>query len=476
MKYLTLIFFSLLFFSAQSQTTCPSETSFDSLHLFLKGNYAGYADKVNASNLKEFERFTREHIQAIKKTKKRAHSYQLINDWLKFFKDEHLSMSVPFDTANGKLAKDIAAVEKFSLTKISMSQLEKTPPSSIEGIYYTSDSSYKVAVVKSDDGFRKYAGIILSAKAPEWKPGNVKFELIQRDQTNRFDVIWYNRYHYPIFGQLDFSTANSFHTQGWYKSNYKKETTVANSYNPLFEEEKTRNVFFKQLDDQTSYIRISSFDASFIEEIDSVVKENTALLEKLPYMIIDVRGNGGGADISYRPLKRFMYTDPVKSVGVDLLATTYNIDVTLKLINSIAGMPDSEKKEYQDLMDKARKSNQRMFNFFPDTTETSSAIPFPEKVAIVINGRCGSTTEQFLLEAKQSKKVRLFGTHTLGVLDYSNVREKQICGDFTVHYPTTRSRRLDIGQGIDNIGIIPDVMLDFNKTDWLKEVQKEIKQ
>jgi hypothetical protein len=475
MKYVILICFLAQFFSAHSQQRCAPATAFDSLHQFLKENYAGYSDKINASNKKEFERFTEQHIRAIQNTKKKAHSYQVIKDWLRFFKDEHLSMSVRFDTANGKLARDIAAVEQFPLAKVSTVGLEKTTPSSIEGVYYTSDSSYKVAVVKSEDGFRKYAGIILSAKAPEWKPGNVKFELIPSGGNNQFDVIWYNRYHYPIFGQLDFSKINSFHTQGWYKSNYKKETAAPDLYTPIFAEEKLHNAFFKQLDDQTSYLRISSFDASFIEQIDSVIKTNTALLEKLPYMIIDVRGNGGGADISYRPLKRFLYTNPVKSIGVDLLATPYNIDITVELINSISGMPDSEKKEYSDLMEKARKSNARMFNFFPDTTETSSPIPFPKKVAVIMNGRCGSTTEQFLLEAKQSQKVTLFGTHTLGVLDYSNVRDKEICGAFSVHYPTTRSRRIDIGEGIDNIGIMPGVTLDFNNQDWLKDVQKEIK-
>ncbi|MCG2617961.1 S41 family peptidase [Terrimonas sp. NA20] len=474
MKYLILICFSAAFLSAQSQPACTAAKSFDSLHLFLKENYAGYSDKVNASNKKEFALFTEKHIRAIQKTKKKAYSYQVIKDWLKFFKDEHLSMSVQFDTANGKLARDIAAVEQFPMEGISTPFLEKTTSASIEGIYYTSDSSYKVAVVKNDNGFRKYAGIILSAKAPEWKPGNVKFELVPGKGSNEYDVIWYNRYHYPIFGELDFSKGNSFHTQGWYKSNYEKPG-LSNSYTPLFEEEKLHNAFFRQLDDQTSYIRISSFDANFIQSIDSVIKTNTALLESLPYMIIDVRGNGGGADISYRPLKRFMYTDPVKNIGVDLLATPYNIDITLQLINSISGMPEADKKEYSDLMENARKSNKRMFNFFPDTTITSEAIPFPKKIAVIINGRCGSTTEQFLLEARQSKKVRLFGTHSMGVLDYANVREKEICNDFTVNYPTTRSRRIDIGEGIDNVGIRPDVVLDFNNPDWLITVQKEIK-
>lgn len=474
MKYLILLYFSFMSLFVYGQSFCPVPQYFDSVQFFLKQNYAGYDDKVSSKNRKQFEQFTSTHTQLIRNAKKQSYSYLLIQRWLRFFKDEHLSMSVRFDTANGKLAKTIAEAEKFPLEKISVDQLEKTSSSSIEGIYYTSDSSYKVAVVKSDDGFRKFAGIILSAKAPEWKPGTVKFELIPASDKGRFDVIWYNRYHYPLFGELDFGKENTFHKEGWYKSNFKKETAVSKPYVPLFEEEKQHNAFFKQLDDSTSYLRIRSFDAGFIQQIDSVVIANTVLLEKLPYMIIDVRNNGGGADISYRPLKRFMYTDPVRSIGVDLLATPYNIAITLELINSISGMPDAEKKEYSDLMEKARNSNQRMFDFFPDTTETSSPIPYPKKIGVVINEYCGSTTEQFLFEARQSRKVTLFGKHTIGVLDYANVRDKSFCDGFTLHYPTTRSRRIDMGLAIDNIGILPDVPLDFDKEGWLKQVQQAL--
>jgi len=45
-----------------------------------------------------------------------------------------------------------------------------------------------------------------------------------------------------------------------------------------------------------------------------------------------------------------------------------------------------------------------------------------------MNGRCGSTAEQFLLEPRQSRRVTLLGTHSLGVLDYANVRDKSFCG------------------------------------------------
>lgn len=474
MKRLLLTSFLFSFFSAHSQQNCDREKSFDSLHAFLKENYAGYDDKVNNANRKEFEAYTLLQKQAIKKTKTDAEYFLVLRNWAKYFKDEHLSISIPFDTANGKLTKKIAATEVVPVSRIPSKKLENADESAIEGIYYTADSNYRVAVIKSENGFRKYAGVVLSSRVPEWEPGFVKFELIPAGKDS-YDAIFYNRYHHPTFSTLSFGDGNSFHTAGWYKKGYKKNNTSDYVYMPPFPEENTTEVFFKQIDDQTSYLRIGSFDAGYIAEIDSVVKANKQLLESLPYLVIDIRGNGGGADIAYRPLKRLMYTDTVRSIGVDFLATSYNIDITKEIINSIPDFPAEEKKEYNDLLERARQSGKRMFNLAPDNTETGESIPLPKKIAVVINGRCASTAEQFILEARQSKKVTLFGTHSMGVLDYANVREKSFCNGFTVRYPTTRSRRIDIGQGIDNIGIMPDVEINMLKPGWLTEVVEAIK-
>jgi C-terminal processing protease CtpA/Prc len=42
------------------------------------------------------------------------------------------------------------------------------------------------------------------------------------------------------------------------------------------------------------------------------------------------------------------------------------------------------------------------------------------------------------------------------------------CKEIEFHYSTTRSSRIDKGQGIDNIGIKPDIPLS-NDQDWIEE-------
>jgi len=91
---------------------------------------------------------------------------------------------------------------------------------------------------------------------------------------------------------------------------------------------------------------------------------------------------------------------------------------------------------------------------------------------ILINRWRGSSTEELLLAARQSSKAILVGENTIGNLDYSNVVEVPFsCYPYTLVYPTTCSRRLDIYQGIDNIGIAPKYHLS-ESADWIKEALK----
>jgi C-terminal processing protease CtpA/Prc len=125
------------------------------------------------------------------------------------------------------------------------------------------------------------------------------------------------------------------------------------------------------------------------------------------------------------------------------------------------------------MIDKLKLKLNQNVNIVEDYIDTSySPLLFPKNVVILINEGCASSTEQFLLEAIQSKKVTLMGQNTSGTLDYSNLRESGFCGiPYTLWTPTTRSRRIDNGEGIDGIGIKPTIYLN-EKQDWTQEALK----
>lgn len=92
-------------------------------------------------------------------------------------------------------------------------------------------------------------------------------------------------------------------------------------------------------------------------------------------------------------------------------------------------------------------------------TITREPLQQPSRVAVLIDGRCGSSCEAFLLEARQSEKVRLIGRPTGGNLDYGNMFPHPLPSGRTVWASTTRSRRLPENP-IDDTGILPDVEMD----------------
>ncbi|WP_116108447.1 S41 family peptidase [Lewinella sp. IMCC34191] len=92
--------------------------------------------------------------------------------------------------------------------------------------------------------------------------------------------------------------------------------------------------------------------------------------------------------------------------------------------------------------------------------------PYPARVAILIDGGNGSTDEQFLLAARQSQKVKLFGQSTFGVLDISNMYYiPSPCQEFELGYSLTRSFRIP-HLAIDGVGIQPDYFIGDEVPQW----------
>lgn len=473
MRFTALILLMTFAVSTVRAQQCNCLKTFDSLSSYLEKNYAGSKDKLNPQTRKAYQAHLKKYRAIAQQAPKDAWCYYAIDKYLEFFRDHHVYIVTPDYSVKERMDKAIASVEKLQTDSNSIRNLYALKDkNAIEGIYF--NDNYKVALLPSKKGIRSYAAIILESKAEEWKRGMVKFELIPRSK-NDFDAIFYYKNHAPVFSSLQFANSeNGLVKEGWKKIGLQAEPPALPQ--PLFEEELNFPVYFKQLDSNTTYLRIKSFDLSQARSIDSVVNTNLGIITSTQNLIIDVRFNGGGADRSYKSLRPLIYTDPVKIIGVDMIVTPDNILANEALFASLPDIPKDYVEQYRKKVKEVPEGRSGFVNVFDDRTDTLTNTPaFPKKVAVIINDRCGSTTEQFLLEAVQSKKVTLYGQHSQGVLDYANVRDKAFsCPDFTLGYATTRSRRIDIGQGVDNIGIQPHVKLDLSNNAWLNEVRKQM--
>lgn len=159
-------------------------------------------------------------------------------------------------------------------------------------------------------------------------------------------------------------------------------------------------------------------------------------------------------------------------IGADALVSETTIGILKKQLENKA-LSKVEIDYYNNKLALMEKANGRWaVNNADEIDSAFTAKAFPKKIIIIVNNECGSAAEEFLLAARQSSKVTLVGENSIGNLDYSNVLEIPfLCYPYTLQYPITRSRRLDLGQGIDNAGIAPAIYLPKGK-DWLEEALK----
>lgn len=467
MKKMKCVFFCcLLFLSINTKAqSCNCENEFLNITNIVEKNFAGFSDRINTISKTAYKNKVNQLLKLTSNKFSSDNCLLIISQYLKIFKSNHLGFYANFDIT--KL--DTNFINQRPRFKISDGDFDKLKTSkSWEGIYYfIHDSSYKIAVVKDPTPLHDYVGIVVESKLPTWKRGMLKFEGKLVNDSLLMGLL-YMRNHRPKiegFGLLDNNNmiSGDWRREGTFKKEKKK---TSNSY------QNSPDIDFKKLSPQTTYLKISSFDTEYKSILDSILKSNVELLNTTANLILDLRNNGGGSDNLWQPLIPYLYTKPIKTIGVDILVTQTTISGWKKYLED-ENLSKENKDEVKGIISKMENAKSKWVNVGDDQIDSSFSVkPFPKKVIILINKWCGSSTEEFLLMARQSSKVTLVGENTIGNLDYSNVVQTPFsCFPYTLRYATSRSRRLNLNQGIDNVGIAPKYYFAKEK-DWITEALK----
>ena len=442
-----------------SAQTCNCAQEFQYVKDKIEKNYAGFRDKVNPKTKAAYQQSSIELLAKAKEVTSSPYCIYLINEWIGFFKDGHIEIGrnrlsdYKFVKDQEKLVQD---VKKSALDEDDLARLKNSKD--ISGIYWSKDSTYKVAVTANKNSFRDYAGIILESRIKAWKAGDVIMELKQ--QQGVLKGIIYDQYYTPENVTLKIGQNRL--------GDWQRDGTA----NDGIEKIPDTDVSGKLLSARTFYIRIGTFNQRNAKGIDSLILFNKDILDKTPNLILDLRGNGGGADFVYRALIPYLYTNPIKTVGPDILSSADNIAGWAGLLIK-NDLPEDQKDFIREKIAAMELHKDEFINLGADKDLVlDKALLFPKKIVILINRGSASTTEQFLLAAKQSRKVTIMGENSAGVLDYANVRDIALsCMPYALHYATSRSRRVDMGKGIDNVGIKPDRPLKAGQN-WVAAAQE----
>jgi len=482
MKNLLLLLLAILIapFNAISQN-CNCESNFDWLKNTFENNDAGYTYAIETKGAQAYKNHTYAILNKITEVEDQETCATIMNEWLSFFRSGHIGLEMlnQKDSRNKTELSKEEIIKKYSTSpKVDIqltdfeTYLKSKSQLDFEGIWVS--DPYKIGIKKIDD---RYVGFIIEADGVYWREGQIKFTI---EADNSF--VYYMQDH----------SKQTFSTTELWEANYIQSGFVnferlhpKKTNSPEIERYSkamvSNETFFEVLDEKTAYLRIPSFNSRFKTHIDSVIATNFETITNTENLIIDIRNNGGGSDRCYSNLMPILYTNPIRIVGLEFYSTPLNNQRMKDLTNlKEANFSDEEIKFFNDAYDKLSNNLETWVNL--DSTdvelETYDKIyTYPQNIGILIHENNGSTAEQFLLAAKQSKKVKLFGHTTAGVLDISNVHAvNSPCNEYQLGYSLSRSKRIP-HMAIDGKGIQPDYYIDDSilKYKWIEFVSEVLK-
>ncbi|GHV44608.1 hypothetical protein FACS1894180_6160 [Bacteroidia bacterium] len=438
-KSIFLLFVSIVAATNIFSQSCNCESNFVWVKQTFEKNDAGFLYVIDKKGTSEYEKHNQFFSEKTKSAKNNYECAEIITDWLHFFRKGHIGITVLINdiVENPQQAmRHFPDWEKVSDDTVNFKKyLDDKKEVGFEGIW--DDGSYTVGIQQIDN---QLVGFIIKSNVEEWKTGEVKFRIFP-DST-----VYYMRNHSAKnFDNVELSSINLLF--------FGNEFSYIRKY-PIIEDKFLTSIidrkpYFDTINANTSYLRIPSFDNNLCNFIDSVISQNAKFITAKENLVIDVRFNTGGSDICWQNIMPFISTNPVRIKNNYILSTELNNKQAAKFRDRFF----IEKLE----------QNLGKFVLLRDekyTTINYGKVEIPKKVAILVNNFCASSTESFLLSARQSQKVKIFGTRTMGVSDFANMNLiESPCKQFQLYYAT--SKDVDIEKfSIEDTGIQPDFYLD----------------
>ncbi len=461
---------------------CNCEANLNWVRQTFEQNDAGFEYALETKGEEAYQKHNEIFNLKVKEIKNSTECTLFLYQWLLFFRDGHIAIqrneNFKDTTSKNEPKEEIKQKTKWETIEVDVKEftnyLNAKKDIDYEGIWDL--NPYKIGIKKVDNN---YLGFIIESSVENWKVGDVKLKFNIENQ--KVHSTFYLRNKTSQESDIVKSFGNNYLQVGNFtmkriSPTYSTEKHIE-EYFKLINADKP---YLEELNPTTLILRIPSFDHSQKEKIDSVIKKNKNMILSTENLIIDLRNNGGGSDISFNEIIPLIYTNPMTSFGVEYYSTKLNNQRMLDFIHkSEYGSSKEDKIWAQESFDKLEKQLGQFVNL--DTINVSqlkldTVYEYPKNVGIIINKGNASTTEEFILTAKQSKKVKFYGTSTFGMLDISNMYFiNSPCNEFKLGYCLTKSLRLPKIK-IDGIGLQPDFIIDESipDYDWVDYVNKSL--
>jgi hypothetical protein len=475
MKIKFVIFFSVLLFptlTIAQAVPCDCSANLDETIKKTEINYAGYPTKVNHQTKRAYDALLKNlRIKAASQTNAKA-CYYVIKDYIQFFKDKHFSFTY---LNKNDPDREIAAVDEHYFNGLKAGKTDNP-----EGIWISPDSALTLAIKKFPGN--EYKAIVLKAKDQNLVKGLVYFSL--KPHKKGFLLKQYN-----VFNTTDFyAIQRAGLLQLWNFAQYGRISPTPMTITEKAELATWRNnnngLDFKMLDDETSYIKIPTFFNND-SKIEKLVATNDKAIRASKYLIIDLRGNGGG-NAGWSNLLPYVMTNPIVQDAALLRVSEDNVKLKRAEMEYFVKTPiPAELKRFytDDFVANLKKIYEDLpvtkKDFYPIpaiTIPIDAELKSPSKVALLTDGLCGSSAEFFFSLMKQSRKTTRYGTNSVGMMDYEGpaTTTPLPCKELILMIPVSKSSWTDTNP-IDQKGFTPDVVINKPNDQWIEFIRNDIK-
>ena len=452
------------------QLPCDCLKNLDAAIVKTELNYAGFPKKVSTKTKPAYENLVTRLRAKAENESNTKNCYDLIKDYVRFFEDKHFSLTY--------LNKEDYDKRTVAIDESYFSTLKSG--NSTEGIWINADTSITLGIKKFPGN--EYKAIVLSAKDSLLQKGLVYFTLKPHKKgylLNQYNVFcsidFYARQRGGLLQLWNFSLFGRIFPDNMTAKEKKELSTWKNNNNGLD---------FSQPDKETSYIKIPTFFNND-SKIEKLVAANDKAISSSKYLIIDLRGNGGG-NSGWSFLLPYVMTNPIKQDSPLLRISEDNVQLKRSELEYFVKnpLPENAKKYYPD---KYVANLKRIYEELPSVRNTFYEIPGltipvdsvlsnPAKVALITDELCGSSTEYFFHLMKQSKKTTRYGRNSVGMMDYEGPASQTPlpCKSLILMMPVSKSSWTD-KTPIDATGFSPDVKLSIPENQWVEYILKDLK-
>lgn len=425
MKKPAVLFLFILLLNNLSAQKCTCTTALSTFISKTERNYAGFFDKVNAQTKSKYAALKLSLKAKAKKTN--ANCFDLIYDFVRFFKDPHMilieNQVPPKKEISFKIKKTI---DKFS------------------GFWYSRESEKKIYILRENNTYRGYLITKLFGDSITGEPIFTVSKNAGEFEAEVYNEYYQKRKHKCILTQNDLTIV-------YYESFSRIQLPPISP----------TDFKFTIYNDSITLLQFPSFSAQYKPLCDSLISSNHVEIEKRKYLIVDIRNNAGGTILSFIKLFDYIYTNPTLYVSGINRVTEDNIKGAFENLEESKPYFDSVQYTTEfNYLNKLKKSNNKFIAEDPDTLVRKVIHSYPAKVIFLVNSNTASAAEMLLLMALQNKKTIIAGINTSGAVDYTEPQFHFTCSNkYVLGIPWIKRSRSAYEKDIDNIGISPKINL-----------------